>query len=87
MGQPTPIFISYLLQSKVMAGLLGLNFLIGVLNQLTIFSKYSLGFYLLGWAITLYPVVLAILYFLTHWTKKEDLKLSFFELDLRRSAR
>jgi hypothetical protein len=44
-------------------------------------GKYSVDFYLLGWTITLYPSLLAYLYFKPRWTSREDLKLSFHDID------
>ena len=41
------------------------------------FEKYSIGFYTLGWAITLYPVVLSYIYFRRNWTKTSDIRLEF----------
>lgn len=46
-----------------------------------IFRKYSFEFYLLGWLITLYPSILAYWYFRKHWTGKEDLKLTFHDIE------
>ena len=44
------------------------------------FKDYPLGFYLLGWAITLYPMALAYWYFRRHWTTSKDLKLTFYDI-------
>jgi hypothetical protein len=42
-----------------------------------LFKKYSFDFYLLGWAITLYPMILAYFSFKSKWTSKEELRLTF----------
>lgn len=45
------------------------------------FRKYDFDFYLLGWAITLYPSIIAYRYFRANWTCKEDLKLTFHDIE------
>lgn len=45
--------------------------------QLFMFRKYNAAFYIYGWIITLYPLVLAWWYFRKHWTCRDDLKLTF----------
>jgi hypothetical protein len=45
-----------------------------------LFQKYSLDFYLLGWAITLYPTLLAYFFFKSKWTCREELRLTFHDM-------
>lgn len=74
-GKPTPFIIRFFLESKLLVALLGFSLVVGVVEQVNLlimqlgmYRKYSIDFYLLGWAITLYPGILSYLYFRRRWT-------------------
>lgn len=53
--------------------------------QFFMFRKYTWQFYLLGWAMTCYPIIMAYVSFKRNWTCSADLRLTFHALEHRPS--
>lgn len=66
----TPRFIRAILTSKFLVVSL-IGFLVfGIFRQLALITRYPFSFYLFGWTISLYPVLLGTVYWLRHRTNE-----------------
>jgi hypothetical protein len=62
-GTKTPWYVGFFLRSNILIGILLVNLILTIWNQLIVYaSEYSFGFYIGGWAWTVYPYVWAYYY-------------------------
>lgn len=61
-GEKTPAFIKLVIESKFVIVTLSCICIIGVVKQIIMHWTYSGMIYILGWAISLYPFIIAYVY-------------------------
>lgn len=75
-GIKTPGFIKWALKSKAMIVVLAGVVVLGASHQVMLYEKYSTGKYMFGWLITLYPHVIALVYWRLY---REEVSRTTFE--------
>ena len=60
-------------------GALGFVLALGVLHQLLLYRSYSLGKYVMGWVLSMYPITIALIYWRMYRTP--EFRLTFGEIE------
>lgn len=78
-GCETPGMIKWALKSRLLIVILAGVLLLGLINQIVLYSKYTAGKYILGWVITLYPSLMAIIYWRVY--RSDYYRVTFAEIE------